>query len=188
MIRSLVVVTLAALTATAVADRDDGWAPSAGSANVNPPPSADPKPAPEVAALGKAISGTFTCKGNLARGDGSSAPFTATLTMKLDLANAWIVTTLVQKGGPLRSTSYRSFEARRKSWIRFELLSTGVYVQQTSEGEKQGQWSWEGNRSIESTLLRQRNFEQKDGNGWKLWEEVLMDPGWTKTYEITCKR
>jgi len=146
------------------------------------------RPAPEIAAAGKDAAGTWTCKGNTQRGDGSSAPLTATVTVKLDLDNAWIATTLVEKTGPLKWTEYRTYDGVAKQWTKLQMANTSGYVVSTSLGEQGGSWTWNGTATSPNGSLQLRDHEQKDGKTIKRWGEAMLGGTWQKVYEVSCKR
>jgi hypothetical protein len=156
-----------------------------------PPKPIVQKPAPEVAAFGKQYAGTWTCKGNTMRGDGSSTPLTASVSVRLDLDNAWVVTSLVEKSGPLKWTEYRTYDAVAKQWSRVQLANTSGYVVSTSLGEQGGKWTWTGTARSPNGSLELRDYEQadgKDGKAIKLWGEAMLGGSWTKLYEVTCRK
>ncbi len=197
MLRTLTVIALS--TATAVADqpapqrRVDGLKDPFGDeaslmARRVPLPPPAPKPAPEIAKLGKQSAGTWTCKGNMARGNGSSAPLAATIAVKLDLDNAWVATTLVEKGGPLKWTEYRTFDPVAKQWTKLQMANTSGYAVSTSLGEQAGTWTWTGTATSPNGTLQLRDHEQAEGKGIKRWGEAQLGGFWQKTYEVSCKR
>ncbi len=155
-----------------------------------PPPPLPPKPPADIATRGKQLAGSYTCKGNTQRGDGSSAPLTATVTVKMDLDDAWIQTTMVEttKANGLRFVEYRSYDATAKLWTRIQLVNNTTHVTSTSLGEKDGKWTWAGEAVSPSGTLQLHDFEQLDGKTLKLWGEALLGGTWQKTYEVSCKK
>jgi hypothetical protein len=156
-----------------------------------PPPPAVPAPAPEIAKLGKLLAGTYKCKGVTMRGDGSSTPIQATITIKLDLDNAWIQTSLVEDGkttGALKWTEYRTFDPIAKQWTRIQLASSSGHVVATSLGEKDGKWTWDGTAVSPNGSLQTRDYEQRDAKQTKVWGEAMLSGSWQKLYEATCKK
>ena len=93
----------------------DSFATGARASRPAPLPPQPTKPSPEVAALGKQLLGAWRCKGVSMRGDGSSTPLVASLTSKLDLDGAWIVTALAEAKGPLKWTEYRNVRSDTRS-------------------------------------------------------------------------
>ena len=153
------------------------------------PPPAPVGPAPEIAKVGKATTGTYKCKGNTMRGDGSSTPLVATVAVKLDLDNAWIQTTLAEDSKtPLRFTEYRTYDPVAKQWTRIQLVNTSGHVQSTSLGEQNGKWTWEGAAVSPAGTLQLRDYEECPAGGMHLWGEALLGGTWQKLYEVTCKK
>jgi hypothetical protein len=174
------------------APRQDSLKDPFGEANIAPrrptPPTPVAKPAPEIAKVGKDSAGTWICKGNASRGNGSSAPQTTTLTVKLDLDNAWIATTLVEKAGPLKWTEYRTYDGVAKQWTKLQMANTSGYVVATSLGEQGGKWTWTGTATSPNGSVQVRDYEQAEGKGIKRWGEAQLGGVWQRTYEVSCKR
>lgn len=160
---------------------------------VRRPPLPPPKPvvaapSPEVAKLGKATAGAYKCKGVSLRGDGSSTPLEASLTIKLELDNAWVHASLAEtKAGGLKFDEYRTYDPTAKQWTRIQLASTSGHVVSTSLGEQGGKWTWEGTASSPNGSLQVRDYEQRDAKQLKVWGEALLGGTWQKLYEATCK-
>jgi hypothetical protein len=153
-----------------------------------PTPTPPPPPAPEVAKLGKDVAGAYTCKGNAHNRDGSSTPLVAKLTIKLELDNAWIATSLVEKAGTGgKFFDYRTYDGVGKQWTRIQLTNASTHVMSTSLGEKDGKWMWEGAATSPRGTLQVRDYEQWSGKQVKVWGEGLMGGSWQKLYEATCK-
>ncbi len=168
-----------------------GAGTGAGYASRRPMPVPKPvpfKPPAEIAALAKTLAGTWSCKGNTSRGDGSSTPLSATVVSRLDLDNAWISTTLVERGGTLKWTEYRTYDPRASQWTRIQIANTTGHVISTSPGEQTGKWTWTGTASSPLGSLQLRDYEQKDGKSLKLWGEAQISGAWQKLYEVTCKK
>ena len=214
MIRTLAVIALSMCAAAALADEVAPPKPmaggrAAGSAGMGAPqrqpdnlkdpfgdvalvprrpPPPVPKPAPQIAKVGKESAGTWTCKGNTSRGDGSSAPLSATITVKLDLDNAWLATTLVEKAGPLKWTEYRTYDAVAKQWTKLQMANTSGYIVSTSLGEQGGKWTWVGTQTSPNGTVQLRDYEETEGKGRKRWGEAQLGGVWQKTYEVGCRR
>ena len=146
-------------------------------------------PSPEIAKLGKAAAGAYKCKGVSLRGDGSSTPLEAALTIKLDLDDAWVHASLVEaKAGGVKFDDYRTYDATAKQWTRIQLTSTSGHVVSTSLGEQGGKWTWEGTASSPNGTMQVRDYEQRDAKQLKVWGEALLGGTWQKLYEATCKQ
>jgi hypothetical protein len=147
-------------------------------------------PSAQIGALGVKIAGAYACKGVTFNGDGSSAPMTAKVVIKLDLDNAWIQAQLIEDApGTMKFTDYRTFDEVAKQWTRIQLLSTSGHVESTSLGEKDGKWTWTGTALSPTGSIQTRDYEQiVDPKQLKLWGEALLAGAWTKTYEVTCRK
>jgi hypothetical protein len=164
-------------------------ASASGARRPSPPPVPPPaRPAPEVAALGKELAGAWSCKGVALHGDGSSQPLQASLAIKLELDDAWLVTTLVEKAGPLRFTEYRTYDVAAKEWARIQLVNTSARVLSISPGERGGKWTWTGTATTPTGAQPVRDYEQRDGKQLRFWGEAQLDGAWQKTYDVTCKK
>jgi len=142
--------------------------------------------APEVAKLGKALAGAYKCKGVSLKGDGSSTPLEGTYTLKLALDNAWLMGSFA--GGGMKFEDYRTFDATAKQWTRIALHGTSAHVIESTLGEKDGKWTWEGTQIAPTGTTQIRDFEQASGKQIKVWGEALLGGTWQKMYEATCKR
>jgi len=156
---------------------------------VPPPPPAPPVQPPEIAAVGKTLAGTWTCKGSKPRGDGSSASMVAKLTIKLDLDGAWVQASFVESGaGGAKLTSYRTFDPVAKQWTLVQVTNAGGHAVSTSAGETGGAWTWTGTSNTSAGSTQTRDHEQRDGKQLKVWGEALLGGAWQKTYEATCSK
>jgi hypothetical protein len=154
-----------------------------------PPKSRVPAPivaSPEIAKLGKQLAGTYKCKGVSLKGDGSSTPLEASYTLKLALDNAWLMGTFT--GGGMKFEDYRTFDATAKQWTRIAMHGTSAHIIESTLGEKDGKWTWEGNQIAPTGTTQVRDFEQASGKQIKVWGEALLGGTWQKVYEATCKR
>lgn len=154
-----------------------------------PPPRPLPPPPSEVAKLGHELAGTYKCKGVQLRGDGSSQPLQASLTIKLDLDNTWIQSALAEdRPGGMKLTEFRTYDAVAKQWTRIQLVNTASHVISTSLGEKNGTWTWEGTSTSPTGTQQLRDHEQLAKSSIHVWREALLSGAWTKQYEATCHK
>jgi hypothetical protein len=146
-------------------------------------------PAPDVAKLGTQMAGAYKCKGVQLVGDGSSTPLQASVTIKLDLDNAWVAATLAEdKAGGVKFSDFRTYDGVAKQWTRIQLTSASAHVISTSLGEKDGKWIWEGTAASPTGTVQVRDYEQLGKDSFKVWGEALMGGTWQKLYEATCKK
>jgi hypothetical protein len=153
------------------------------------PPPPPPVVAPEIRALGRQLAGRYTCKGVMLHADGSSNPLRASLTIELDLEDAWIRGSYVEAGaGGMRLTDYRTYDAIARRWTRIQLASTSGHVLSTSLGEQNGTWTWQGAAESPQGTIQVRDYEQRGGKQLRLWGEALLGGRWQKQYDVTCRR
>lgn len=131
------------------------------------PPAPPPRPAAEIATVGKQLAGTWTCTGAVDK-----------VTIQLALDDAWIRWTIT--GGAGTTLSFRTYDAIAKQWTMFELTSSGKHRTTTSLGEDKGEWTW--------TLDTQREHEKLDGKTLELWGERKRGDTWAKSYTASCHR
>ncbi len=152
-------------------------------------PSPTPKPAPvpgEIAAHGKVLAGSYTCKGHQATASGASRPLEGTLAITLDLDNAWIHASWSSNAA--KSATYATYDGVAHQWIRLEARSDGSRATLTSLGDKGGEWVWEGPAMSSTGTIQERHHEQLNGTELKLRGEALLGGTWQKSYEVSCKR
>jgi len=153
------------------------------------PPPPKPTAAPEIAKLGKQLAGSYRCKGVSMVGDGSSMPLEATLKIEVALDGAWIVAAMAEvKAGGVKFEDYRTYDATAKQWTRLVMSSSSAHSAETSLGEKDGKWAWEGSQTAPTGTTQVRDYEQLSGKQIKVWGEALLSGTWQKSYEATCKR
>jgi hypothetical protein len=152
-----------------------------------PMPVPQPPPVPaDIAKLGKAIGGTYACKGNRMTPTGQSTPLKSSLVVKLDLSDAWIAATWTE--GATKFVDYRTFDGVAKQWTRFQMFGDGSHAQVMSLGEKAGEWLWEGSVASSTGTVQLRHHEQWNGKDLKIWGEQQLGGTWQKSYEASCKR
>jgi hypothetical protein len=142
-----------------------------------------------VAALATKVAGTYTCKGVQLRSDGSSQPIQATIGVRLDLERAWIHASFAEAPpAGMKLEEFRTFDATAKQWTRVVMTSGSEYIVETSLGERDGRWTWEGTATSPNGTRQVRDHEQRDARQLKIWGEALLSGTWQKSYEVTCKR
>lgn len=150
-----------------------------------PPPA---KPSAEIVLHYKRVAGAWTCKGTAARSDGSSSPVAGRVFVKLDLDNAWIVTTFRETTGPLKWTEYRTHDAAAKTWTKVQLVNTTGHVVSTTSGEANGEIVWTGTAKSPHGSVQLKDHEKVEPKQLTLWGEAQLGNTWQKIYQVTCKR
>ncbi len=152
-----------------------------------PTPTTPPPLPEEIAKTGKQIAGAYKCKGNAMTPTGQSVPVEAALVIKLDLDNAWIVSSWSSKAS--KRADYRTYDGVAHLWTRIQVSNDGSHGAFTSAGEKAGEWLYEGPQSGQSGTIQERHHEQWTGpKEVKLWGEQQLGGTWQKMYEVSCKR
>ncbi len=170
---------------------------------VAPVPPKDTKAAPpamptvpaEVAELGKAMSGTWKCKGDSFGMGGVKTPMTATNKVKVDFDKWWISESLDVKAGPMKfkMQTFTTYDAAAKKWRRVGIDSMGGQMVGTADGTAAGTkmtFNMDMMGPMGAGQFRDY-FDPTDMKaGLKVWGEMSMDKGktWTKAYEQVCKK
>jgi len=167
------------------------------------PPPKDAKAAPpampavpaEVTALGKAMSGTWKCKGESIDMTGTKTPMTATNKVKVDLDKWWITESLDAKAGKMafKMQTYTTFDAAAKKWRRVSVDSMGGQMVGTADAAAAGAkmtFNMDQMGPMGNGQLRDYLDPTDMKAGLKLWGEMSMDKGktWMKVYEMVCKK
>jgi hypothetical protein len=168
-----------------------------GAPGTTPPaaPMTQPKPAADIAMLYKQIQGTWKCSGTGASPDGKQMAMTFTITNKQDLDKFWIVTTMTSKKtkeSPMvyKFTSYTTYDAATKKWVRVMVDNMGGWEQSTSAGNTNGQILWEGKAGGMGMTYTTKHTEQIVGpKENKMSGQMSMDgKSWMPMYDATCKK
>lgn len=156
-----------------------------------PAPPAMPDPPQALLDVGKALAGTWRCKGT----DGMKA----TLKYKLDLDKLAIrgdVTVPKQKGQKrgYKDVSYRVFSPTDSKWYVVGVDNMGSIAKGWSTGaDATGKVTWESEGVMMGQAMKSRSYEEPVAGKKKamhVWGEVSGDGGktWTKTYDATCTK
>jgi hypothetical protein len=169
----------------------------------DPKAPADPKaggmgdmkgPPPELAAMAKMMSGTWTCKGQGMDHTQKMVDTTGTMKIKLDVANWWVHATFESKMGkePFQFESFTTFDPTSKKWQRVMVESGGGWSTGESDGMKDNKvdWNLSSHSPMGEVMFRDHQDMSDPKAGVKQWGEFSMDKGktWTKVYEIACKK
>jgi len=154
------------------------------------------KPPAELAEMVKAAGGTWHCKGQGMDQTQKMIDMTATMKIKLDLANWWIHGSFESKMGkePFQFESFTTFDPKSKSWKRVMVESGGKWSSGESAGMKDDKKiDWD--LTTHSPMMGDGKFRDHEDlsdakAGAKMWGEFSMDGGknWTKVYEMACKK
>ena len=171
----------------------DAKAPAAGAPAAKAEPKM-PSPPAEIAEMGKAVSGTWKCKGESPDMAGGKMAFTATNKGRVDLDKWWVVENMEVKGGKMlfKMDAYTTFDAASKKWRRVAVDNHGSYMVGTSDGLKDNKMDWNlDGVGPEGAYMFRDHFDGSDMKaGAKIWGEMSMDKGktWMKVYEMSCTK
>jgi uncharacterized protein DUF1579 len=151
-----------------------------------------PEPPKEVAEVGKLVSGTWNCTGNVSGMDGKSAKMTATMKTKVDDSKFWIVDDLAAKG-PMnfKMQSFTTYDAAAKKWRRVSVDNMGTYMVGSSDGGKDKmEWNLDAQSPSGASQFRDKIDMSDAKAGVKMTGEMSMDKGktWKPVYDMTCKK
>ena len=153
------------------------------------------KPPPELAEMAKGAGGTWHCRGQGMDHTMKMTDMTATMKMKLDVANWWVHGSFESKMGkePFQFESFTTFDPKTKKWQRLMVESGGGWASGESAGLKDNKVDWE--LTSHSPMMGEGKFRDHEDlsdpkAGAKMWGEASMDGGktWVKVYEMTCKK
>jgi len=175
------------------------------------PKAADPKMAPkaepkmggempemkapqELADIAKAAAGTWKCEGQgMSMKTSKMEKMTATMKVKLDLANWWVHGSFESKMGkePFMFESFTTFDPASKKWKRVMVETGGGWSTGESAGMKDNKVDWDltAHSAMGEAMFRDHEDMSDPKAGAKFWGEVSMDKGktWNKLYDMTCK-
>jgi hypothetical protein len=197
---SQITIALLAMSSVAVAQPKQGDKPVAPTKEAK---AVEQKPAmptvpPELVEMAKSATGTWKCKGESMEPDGSKSIITAVNKSKADLDKWWIVENLEVKGmkamGPLKITTYTTFDAASKKWRRVSMTNSGGQMVGTADATPMGQpmvFNLDTLGPMGAGQFRDHTdpSDMKTA-GLKVWGEMTLDKGktWIKVYEMACKK
>lgn len=167
------------------------------------PKMADPKaggmgdqkgPPAELAAMAKATSGTWTCKGQGMDHTMKMSAMTGTMKMKLEVDGWWMHTSFESKMGKdsFHFESFTTFDPASKMWKRVMVETDGVWSSGESAGMKDKKVDWEltAHSPMGDAMFRDHEDVSDQKAGVKMKGEISMDKGktWNPVYEMACKK
>ncbi|HEY0192061.1 MAG TPA: hypothetical protein VGC42_13165 [Kofleriaceae bacterium] len=167
-----------------------------------PPPSNGPTPAPAALAdRAKALSGTWSCKGQSLDRTNKLVDSTATMKIKLDLDGWWLHTSYEAKGKePFHFEQFVTYDEVAKKWKSIMAETGGEWNVGESDGPQNGKldfaitshlpgWLAQVMGGKTETQFRDHEDASDPKAGLKLTGEVSFDgKAWTTVYNMTCKK
>jgi hypothetical protein len=172
---------------------------TSGLALAGDPPSKAAAPAPmaappaEIAALGKAVGGTWKCKGSVHGDDGKAQPMEATI--KAASEGFWVTETMEAKSGPMnyKMQAFTTWDAGAKKWRRVTTDSFGGYM--TGSADTMGKdgkvtYAMDGWSPRGTTMFKDEVDTSDMKKGVKMSGKMSSDKGktWMAVYEMTCTK
>ena len=171
------------------------------------PPAADPKPGDpkaggmddmkppaDLAAMAKAVSGTWSCKGKGADHTMKMSDMTGTLKMRLEVDGWWMHSSFESKIGKesFHFESYTTLDPSTKKWRRVMVETGGIWSSGESAGMKDKKVDWEMtvHTPMGDAMFRDHEDVSDPKAGAKMKGELSMDMGktWNPVYEMSCKK
>jgi len=167
---------------------------------------ADPRPphgaAPELAEMGNAMAGAWSCKGQGLGRDMKLTEMTATSKWTIDVSGWWLhesFTGTVGKETPHVYEAYITYDPGAKKWRRVMVTggggwNTGETTSVTACGAAPNgcklEWELSAHTMRGDFLFRDHVDATDVKAGVKGWGEMSLDKGktWMKAYELTCKK
>lgn len=154
-----------------------------------------PKPPAEVAAAGKAMSGTWKCKGTAAASPwGPEHKYDATMTFKMSPDKFWLIGNYAEKKSkehpmPYSFTEHRTYDSKAGKWVAVHVTPWGSLMSGTGTGdEKAEDWTWKsvttpmmpGDFHLTSTMKGAKEVDLKG--------EMIAPDGPKPAFTLTCKK
>jgi hypothetical protein len=158
------------------------------------------KPAPEIAAMHKTMTGNWKCTGKAAMDPSKPevmTDFKGTFTAALDgsLDKFWIKGAWAGTAGKLKmkGVSYTTYDATSKKWTRIMMDNWGMSGWEQSAGlpmgTKDGKVSWEGESRMMGAVIKGRSTEDVTPKAITTKTEMSMDgKKWVAAMEMTCTK
>ncbi len=176
--------------------------PAAGSAAIKPaePPKMEmPKPPAEVAAMAKAMAGTWKCTGKVAMDPANPANMTdtkGTWKATLDLDKYWIKGEWTSTAGKMKARGivYMTYDTNAKKWYRHAMDTMGMGAMEWSTGlpagAAEGKMVWEGDHHMMGMMMKGRTTEEVAAKSVTMTGEMSADGGkkWVTGMTMTCKK
>lgn len=186
------IVIVSMLSVTGAAFAGDAAKPAAAPAKMEMP-----KPADQIAARVKAMSGTWKCEGTAAGMDGKDQKFTGSMTTKTDLDGWWVHDTFsgIMGGSPgmkFKFEGFSTFDKNLNKWRTVMVDNWGGQMIGTGDDMKDGksESTSESMDMMGKGMMKDHTDMSDMKKGAHMWGEGSHDGGktWSKTYDMVCKK
>lgn len=156
-----------------------------------------PKPADQIAARVKAMTGTWKCEGTAAGMDGKDQKFTGSMSSKSDLDGWWVHDSFAgtmggTPGMKFKFESFSTFDTGSKKWREVFVDNWGGQMIGTGDEMKDGKMeTMSDSVSMMGKGMMKDHTDASDmKKGVHMWGEASKDAGktWTKSYDMVCKK
>jgi hypothetical protein len=156
-----------------------------------------PKPADQISARVKAMSGTWKCEGTAAGMDGKDQKFTGTMTSKTDLDGWWVHDSFSGTMGgatpmKFKFESFSTFDKNANKWRTVMVDNWGGQMIGTGDEMKDGKMdTMSDSVSMMGKGMMKDHTDASDmKKGVHMWGESSKDAGktWAKSYDMVCKK
>jgi hypothetical protein len=148
----------------------------------------------ELVAAGKAMAGTWNCKGNLTGMDGKPVPMNGTYKNVVELDKFWVHGTFTAKMDPkftFQSEEYTTYDAGTKMWKRVWVSNDGGMMWGTAKADPTKQdWEMTTEGPHGQGMIRDHVDTSDVKTGVKRKLEASVDKGktWMQVYDMVCKK
>jgi hypothetical protein len=154
-----------------------------------------PKPPEQVAAAGKAMAGTWKCKGTAnASPMGPEHKYEATMTWKLSPDKYWIIGNYTEKKTkehpmPYKFTEYRTYDGKAGKWVSAHINAMGGLMTGTGTADDKGEdWTL---KMVTSPMMP-GDFHlvttKKSAKAIELKGEMVAPDGPKPAFTATCQK
>ena len=156
-----------------------------------------PKPADQISARVKAMSGTWKCEGTAAGMDGKDQKFTGTMTSKTDLDGWWVHDSFSGTMGgatpmKFKFESFSTFDKNANKWRTVMVDNWGGQMIGTGDDMKDGKSETTSDSfdMMGKGMMKDHTDVSDMKKGAHMWGEGSHDGGktWNKAYDMVCKK
>jgi hypothetical protein len=147
----------------------------------------------ELVTAGKAMAGTWSCKGNLTGMDGKPVPMNGTYKNVVELDKFWVHGTFTAKLASMsfQSEEYTTYDPGTKMWKRVWVSNDGGMMWGTAKADPTKQdWEMTTDGPHGQGMIRDHVDTSDVKAGVKRKLEASVDKGktWMTVYDMVCKK
>ncbi len=165
----------------------------AGDPKAPAPAAAMPTAPDELVAAGKAMAGTWNCKGNVTGMDGKSVAMNGSYKNAVELNKFWLHGTFTSKmdKNTFQFEEYTTYDAGSKTWKRVWVANDGTMMWGTAKADPSKQeWELSSDGPHGQGMMKDHVDMSDAKNGVKMKGEASIDKGktWMPVYDMVCKK